>query len=113
MFNAIRFLKAMVIFARHQAWVDQPIWQKDDAQALAKFMVSPSGLRLKAFLQNTVVRQQAHALNRKDGQGLVYEAGYCAGQKATVGVLEALADTDSFSDQGDMEADPDTTLAAS
>lgn len=113
MFNLLRFLKAMFLFAIHQAWVDQPIWDKDDALYLGKFYATATGLRLRTMLKNIVVRQQAFALNRAGPSRLVYEAGYCAGQKATVAVLEAMADATQFSDQGDMEADPDTTPAAS
>ncbi len=104
--NLYYFLKAMVIFARHQAWVDEPRWEKKDSLALFAFMDTPTGSRLRAMLLNTVLRQQANALNTTGR--LVYEAGYCAGQKGLVAAIEALADKNQFTEQGDTDADPAT-----
>lgn len=102
----IRFLKAAFIFARHQAWVDQPLWEKGDAKALAQFLGSPTGCRLRAMFLNTVLRQQAHALSNTGN--LLYEAGYCAGQKGLVSTITALADSDTISETEDTEAVPST-----
>lgn len=106
-----QFLKAAFIFARHQAWVDAPKWEKPDAQALANFLVTPAGARLKAYLVNAVLCQQAKALNTTSA--LVYEAGYCAGQRGLVASLEAMANSESFSEPGDTDADPATHQEAS
>jgi len=102
----ITFLKAALIFARYQAWVSEPQWEKKDALALANFMTTPAGARLSALLLNTVLRQQASAL--ANTSNLVFEAGYCAGQKGLVASIEALADTTKFTEQGDTDADPAT-----
>lgn len=101
-----RFVKAALIFARYQAWVDAPEWDKGDATALTHFWGTPAGARLKAILVNTVLRQQANALNTTSN--LVYEAGYCAGQRGLVATLESLANKETFSETGDTDADPAT-----
>ena len=107
------YIKAALNFARHQAWVDQPLWEKDDALALSQFFSSPSGVRLRAMLLSQVVSQQAKAVSYQEPNRLVFEAGWCGGQRGLVATLEALADKAQFSDQGDTDADPDTHLAAS
>jgi hypothetical protein len=98
-----QFLKAAFIFAKHQAWADAPQWDKDDATALGKFFESYTGAKLKLLLLNTVLRQQANALNTTGN--LVFEAGYCGGQRGLVAVLESLADGNQFTASGDTEAD--------
>lgn len=100
------FLKAAFIFARHQAWVDAPAWTPVDAASLSTFLGSQTGTRLRTFLANTVVMQQAHAVTTTSN--LVYEAGYCAGQRALAAAISAHADKDNFTEQGDSEGDPAT-----
>ena len=105
-----RFLKAALIFARYQAWVDEPRWEKADALALAAFLSTPTGQRLKAYLVNVVLRQQANAVTNTGN--LVFEAGYCGGQRGLVAAITALADTDKFTVQEDTDADPATIQEA-
>lgn len=105
------FFKAAFIFARHQAWPDAAMWSPADAVHLGSFLATGTGTRLRGYLRATVVLQQAEALNRTDN--LVYEAGYCAGQKALAAVISGLADKDKFTEQGDMDADPATNQEAS
>lgn len=107
----IRFIKAALIFARYQAWVDAPAWKPEDAKALELFLKNPAGQKLRATLINMVLRQQAIALSNTSN--LVYEAGYCGGQKGLISVIEALSDAKSFSEQGDTDSDPATHQAES
>lgn len=104
--NLFHKLKAALIFARYQAWVDAPDWNKGDAIALTAFLASPTGTRVREQLRNTVLRQQAHALTKTDG--LVYEAGWCGGQKGLIAVIESMADVENFTDRGEQDADPGT-----
>ena len=60
--NLLRFIKAALIFARHQAWVDAPKWEASDAKALEQFLTSPAGQKLRAMLLNTVLQSQASAI---------------------------------------------------
>lgn len=104
----IRFLKAALLFARHQAWVDEPRWTRDDAEGLGRYLQSASGANLKATLVNMALRQQAAAVSHKTG--LEYEAGYCTGQRAAIVAIEALADIKQFTGQGeDGDADHATS----
>lgn len=107
----IRFIRAALIFARHQAWVDAPEWKPEDAKALEMFLKNPAGQKLRAFLLNTVISQQASAVTKT--ANLAYEAGYCGGQKGIISVIEALSDAKSFSEQGDTDSDPATHQAES
>jgi len=102
----LHFIKAAYIFATHQAWPDNATWTESDAKLFTAFLESGPGARLRRYLTATVVLQQSEALNRKDN--LVYEAGFCAGQKALVAVISTLADKTRFTEQGDSEADPAT-----
>lgn len=97
----LRQLRAAFLFARHQAWVDQPVWEKADAETMGRFLASPTGVRLKDTLVNLVLRQQAASLSKTSG--LEYEAGYCTGQKAMVAVLESMADLKQFTHEGELE----------
>jgi len=102
-----RFIRAAVIFARHQAWVDQPLWDNADAEELTRFLTSPSGIRLKAALVNMNLRQQSASLSASGD--LKFEAGYCNGQKACIAAIESLTVLKSLTEQGETEdADPAT-----
>lgn len=109
--NVWHRIKAALIFSRHQAWADEPEWVLKDAAQLASFLDSDAGRKLKQALTNVVLRQQAHALNRTDG--LVFEAGYCAGQKGLVAVIEAMADASKFTEPGEQDDDPATNQPTS
>lgn len=99
----IRYLKAMVLFARFQPWVDQPEWKAEDAQALTHFLASPTGARFSRMLLNLVLRQQASALSST--KDLKFNAGYSTGQRAAVAAIESLADLAQFTEQGETDAD--------
>ena len=105
--NFIRYIKAALNYAAHWDWVDAAKWTADDAAALAAFMGTPTGERMKALFVNAVLSQQATALNARLGR-LPYEAGYSAGQKGTVAFIESLADAHNFTERGEQDADPAT-----
>lgn len=107
------FLKAALVFARHQVWADAGLWQSVDAIALTAFFGTPTGLRLRQFLAATIVRQQAQALTFRQPDELLFEAGYSAGQKALAASISGLCEHTNFTEQGDTEADPATIQAAS
>lgn len=107
MLKLYRHIKAALHYATHFPWVDEPLWDADDAGKLAAFLSSPTGARLKALYVNAVLRQQASALQSDQGR-LVYEAGFSAGQKGFVAFTESLADTARFSGQGEQDTDPAT-----
>ena len=109
----LQYIKAALIFARHQAWVEQPLWEEGDAVAWSRFLNTPTGSRLTAMIRSQIVSQQSKAVSYSEPVRLTYEAGWCGGQKGLVASLEALADKAQFSDQGDTEANPDTHQAAS
>ena len=98
----LRFLKAMMIFARYQEWVEPVQWDKDDQAALESFLRSTAGMKLSASLRNMLLRQQASSLTKTSG--LEFEAGYCNGQRSVLAAIESLADPRQFTVE-DM-ADP-------
>lgn len=113
MFRLFRHIRAAFNYAGHLPWTDQPLWDATDAKALATFLGSPTGRRMKALYVNAVLRQQANALQRTGPSRLVYEAGYSAGQKGFLAFTESLADGSSFTDRGGQDADPDTNQPVS
>lgn len=100
----LRYLKAMYIFARFQAWVDGIDWTKDDATALNHFLGSPSGYKLRLALLNMQLRQQATAVTTTTR--LEFEAGYCNGQKGAIAFITSMADLTQFPEEGLDDADP-------
>lgn len=99
--NLVRFLRAVVIFARYQEWVDAPDWTEGDAKALLQFLKTPAGHKLSLVLKNLVLRQQASALSKS--RDLEYEAGFATGQKAAVAAIESLLP--QISEPGDTDPD--------
>jgi len=99
--SLIRYIKAAILFARVQPWVDQPKWEAEDAHALTDFLKTSTGQRFKGTLVNLVLRQQASAVsNTKDIQ---YNAGIAVGYQALVAGIESLADTTQFTEQGETD----------
>lgn len=101
--SLIRHIRAMMTFARHQPWVDQPEWTVEDARTLTSYMASKSGQRLKATLLNMNLRQQASILGKQDG--LKFEVGYATGQAAAIAAITSLADVTVFTEDGENDAD--------
>ncbi len=102
----LRYLKSALLFARHQAWVDAPDWTAEDSHALATFLETRTGARLRDTLLNLTLRQQAKALS--SSSNLKFEAGYCTGQKAAIMTITAMADTKQFTEPGEEDAHPAT-----
>jgi hypothetical protein len=99
--SLFRYIKAMLIFARFQPWVNQPEWKAEDAKALERFLVTPTGHKLKAKLLNLVLRQQASAINNT--KDLEFNAGVAVGQRALVAGIESMADQTQFTEQGETD----------
>lgn len=103
----LRFIKAMMIFARYQPWVESAGWDKEDAIALASYLQSKSGVRLRLALRNMALRQQVAALTKTSG--LEWEAGYCNGQNSVLAAIESMADTKQFPVEEVQDSDPQTS----
>lgn len=101
----LRYLKAMLIFARYQAWADRVPWGKSDAGSLGAFLNTTAGQKLKLLLVNQTLSQQSSALSST--VRLEYEAGYCNGQKSLIATIESLADMTQFPSEG-ADTDPDS-----
>lgn len=106
-----RHFRAMLLFARTQAWFDPVEWSQADAEGLELFLRTPAGSHFKRVLKNLVLRQQARALTKTGA--LEYEAGFATGQAATVAAIESLLPRQIISEEGDTDADPSTTTEAS
>lgn len=85
----MRFLKAMLSFARYQQWVDEPEWTKDDSVALTRFLAGKTGTKLKASLLNGVLRQQNSACISENNVDRA--VGYANGYRGCVCFIETLA----------------------
>lgn len=109
--SLLRYIRAALIFIRFQPWVDAPAWDDKDSMALGRFMDSHTGAKLKAIMQNTVLRQQAYALTKTDA--LVYEAGYCGGQKGLIAIIESLVPAKQLTELGEQDTDPATNQTES
>lgn len=102
-----RKIRAFWALTREIEWVEQPKWNVQDAAELEQFLRSESGERLKLYLRNYVLRQQANALS--SFSNLKYSAGLCNGSKNLVGVIEQLAESENFKpDEEESDASPHT-----
>lgn len=85
----MRYIKAMLAFARYQEWVEQPEWTKEDGVALTRFLGSNTGLKLKASLLNGVLRQQNNACTSENN--VDRSIGYANGFRGCASFIESLA----------------------
>jgi hypothetical protein len=85
----IRYLRALLLFARHQCYVADPSWEAEDSRRLAQFMSTVTGKRLAAKLLNQTLVQQASAI--APGGDLSYRCGYATGFKGACVSLQSLA----------------------
>jgi hypothetical protein len=86
----MRKLRAILSFIRHQAWVNEPVWNSEDERAWTGFLTTPAGLKLSAILLNLTLRNNASA-TEKDSEALALACGYAKGFRGCVAVLESLA----------------------
>jgi hypothetical protein len=86
----MRKLRAILSFIRHQAWVNEPVWNSEDEKAWTGFLTTPAGLKLSAILLNLTLRNNASA-TEKDNEALALACGYAKGFRGCVAVLESLA----------------------
>ena len=86
----MRKLRAILSFIRHQAWVNEPVWNSEDERAWTGFLTTPTGLKLSAILLNLTLRNNASA-TEKDNEALALACWYAKGFRGCVAVLESLA----------------------
>jgi hypothetical protein len=103
----LRYLKALLIFARFQAWVDDAGWGKEDAEKLANFLGSPTGYKLRVRLLNTQLQQQALAVTSTSRPE--FGNGFCNGQKGLISTITALSDPLQFPDEVSDDTEPHLT----
>ena len=60
----MRKLRAILSFIRHQAWVNEPVWNSEDERAWTGFLTTPTGLKLSAILLNLTLRNNASATEK-------------------------------------------------
>jgi hypothetical protein len=86
----MRKLRAILSFIRHQAWVNEPVWNSEDEKAWTGFLTTPTGLKLSAILLNLTLRNNASA-TEKESEALALACGYAKGFRGCVAVLESFA----------------------
>lgn len=70
-------------------WVNAPEWRADDTASLRNFLSSQHGIRFRATLLNSILRQNAHMAGCR--KGLEFEAGFSNGMRTMVHSIENLA----------------------
>jgi hypothetical protein len=86
----MRKLRAILSFIRHQAWVNEPVWNSEDEKAWTNFLSTPTGKKLSLILLNLTLRQNASAVMKKQEE-LAEACGRANGYRACVATLESLA----------------------
>ena len=85
----LKFIKVLWRMSGRIPWVDEAEWELEDSNALRLFLCTRSGKKLRMILLNSVIRQNAHAVEQK--KELEFEAGFANGMRTTVHTLEVLA----------------------
>jgi hypothetical protein len=78
----------------------QPKWEKEDAEYLDAFLRSPVGTKLVQSLKIGLANNQQSALSLKQGETLVWEAGWCTGFNTALRSIEAHARAEVYDTQG-------------
>ena len=85
----LKFIKLAWRLSGRFPWIGEAEWEDEDSDALRLFLCSRAGKKLRLILLNSVIRQNAHAVEQK--KGLEFEAGFANGMRTTVHTLELLA----------------------
>ncbi len=85
----IRWLRAVILAARFTPFVPQPGWGNEDARSLTKFLESSTGKKLKQYLTNATVMNDASAVLSTNT--LQHSCGYATGYKGAVAAIQSLA----------------------
>lgn len=100
----MRYLRALLTFARFHPYVPAPGWTDEDAARFTVFLESDTGKRLKQSLLNASIRQNSAAVSQRNE--LPYACGYANGFLGAIAALQSYAisspietvDPDSSSD---------------
>lgn len=83
-----RFLRALSIFAARSRWSAPPEWAEADARALATFLASPAGAKLRAILLGEIATANERAAMSKGG---AFECGWACGYRGLYAWFESLS----------------------
>ena len=83
-----RLLRALAIFTRHVRWSAPPDWSEADGRALAGFLASPAGAKLREILRSEIASANERAAMSK---GAAFECGWACGYRGLYAWFESLA----------------------
>ncbi len=98
--DLLRFIAAMILFARVTRWAPAPRWTLEDAAALSKFLQSPCGYRLRAHLQAQIAVQNEGAARA----GTPAACGVACGYKAIWAMFQTLSHVRELPDESSEDA---------
>jgi hypothetical protein len=83
-----RFLRALAIFTARTRWFAPPDSLEPDARALATFLATPAGAKLRAILHSEIATANERAAMRK---GHPFDAGWACGYRGLYAWFESLS----------------------
>jgi hypothetical protein len=84
----IRFLRAILTFASRSRWSAPPEWTDTDSRALAAFLTSSSGAKLRAILHSEIAAANERAAMSK---GAAFDCGWACGYRGLFAWFESLS----------------------
>jgi hypothetical protein len=83
-----RFLQSLAMFLRRTSWTAPPDWNEAEARALASFLGSPAGAKLRVILQSEIASANERAAMSK---GAAFECGWACGYRGLYAWFESLS----------------------
>ncbi len=83
-----RFLRALLVFARRSTWTAPPEWTEADARALATFLATLAGAKLRGILHSEIGSANERAAM---SEGAAFECGWACGYRGLHAWFESLA----------------------
>ena len=83
-----RFIRALALFTARTRWSAPPEWSDADARALATFLGSAPGQKLRAILHSEIASANEGAAMSK---GAAFECGWACGYRGLYAWFESLS----------------------
>lgn len=96
----MRRWRAFRLFLRQALWAPAPEWEAADAQALAAFLSTGTGIRLQRFLRNEI----ASAHERAAMKATAFDCGWACGYRGLLAWFESLSVPPFESEEAESES---------
>lgn len=102
-----RFLRALAIFTARTRWSAPPDWQEADARALATFLGSPTGAKLRSILHGEIAtaNERAAMSGSSTPSKTAFNCGWACGYRGLYAWFESLTATSNHPN-ADTAEDP-------